>query len=454
MATSEPVMANAFRMSRQDGLPSELRETLTRRQHVLGAPYRLFYATPVHMVSAQGVWLEGKDGRRYLDAYNNVQCVGHSHPAVIAALTQQAARLTTHTRYLEDIILAYAERLLGSFPDALSKAMFTCTGSEANDLALRIAKAHTGGTGIVVTSHAYHGVTEAVAALSPSLGDGVPLGTHVRAIAPPTESDGGAAFAERTRAALADLLRHGIAPAALLVDTIFSSDGVLPEAALAGAVAAAREAGAIFIADEVQAGFGRTGEAMWGFARHGVVPDLVTLGKPMGNGYPMAAVIARPEILDVFAAKSRYFNTFGGTAVVGAVGSAVLDVIASEGLVENALETGRYLLAGLRELSARHPSLGAVRGTGLFIGADIVDPQSGRADPAAAETLVDDMRAEGVLASASGPAGNVLKIRPPLVFRREHADLLLAAVDTCLSARQARRPSHAAAKSPTTSEEP
>ncbi len=427
-------MANAFRPGREEVLPVATRELVARRQRLLGSPYRLFYETPVHLVSGQGVWLQSADGERYLDAYNNVQSVGHAHPAVVEALRRQAETLATHTRYADDIILDYAEKLLSSFPAELSKVMFTCTGSEANDLALRVAKSFTGGTGCIVTQHAYHGVTESVAALSPSLGPGVPLGSHVRTIDAPSDADPELGFANRVQVAAEDLERHGIKPAALIVDTIFSSDGVRPDRAgfLHPAAEAIRQAGGVFIADEVQAGFGRTGAAMWGFDRHGVTPDLVTVGKPIGNGYPMGATIARPELLERFAADARYFNTFGGTPVAGAVGMSVLDVIRNEDLIRNARIVGAHLKQRFQELQRQYDEIGDVRGCGLFLGVDINDADTSKPDMVRAERLVNDLRDRRILISASGPCGNVLKIRPPLVFTREHADLLLSATEECL----------------------
>lgn len=411
---------------------------VAHRARVLGPAYRLFYETPVHLVRGEGVWLYDRDGAAYLDAYNNVACVGHCHPRVVAAMARQAASFASHTRYLHAGILDYAERLLATFPAALSHVMFTCTGSEANDLGLRIAREHTGGTGVIVTENAYHGVTASIAELSPSLGPGVALGGHVRTVPAPDPArfggDPGAGFAAAVQAAIDELLRHGIRPAALLVDTIFSSDGVFanPPGFLAPAAEAIRKAGGLFIADEVQPGFARTGAAMWGFARHGLVPDMVSLGKPMGNGYPVAGLVLRPEVVAEFGARARYFNTFGGNAVAAATAMAVLDVIEEEGLMENARTTGTYLSGGLRDLAARHDCLGPVRGAGLFIGADIVS--DGAPDAALAGRIVNDLRAAHVLISATGRAGNVLKIRPPLVFSRADADLFLDRLGAVLGA--------------------
>lgn len=430
-------MPNAYVAGKGDLSPGD-QAMVARRQKALGPAYRLFYETPVHLVRGEGVWLYDAEGNAYLDAYNNVACVGHCHPRVVAAMAGQAATLATHTRYLHDGILSYAERLLATFPTGLSHAMFTCTGSEANDLALRIAREATGGTGVIVTENAYHGVTSSIAELSPSFGPGVPLGPHVRTIPPPDAriygDDVGAGFAAAASAAAADLARHGIKPAALLVDTIFSSDGVFtgPAGFLAPAVQAIRDAGGLFIADEVQPGFARTGEAMWGFVRHGIVLDIVTMGKPMGNGYPIAGLVVRPEIIAGFGAKVRYFNTFGGNAVAAATANAVLDVIKDEGLMENARATGAYLADGLRDLAKRYDALAEVRATGLFAGVDV--ERDGQPDAALAAHIVNRLRQKRVLISATAKAGNVLKIRPPLTFSRENADLFLTRLEEVLAA--------------------
>lgn len=435
-------MVNAYVPGHSTSLADPERDLIARREKLLGPAYRLFYANPLHFVRGEGTWLYDSTGRPYLDAYNNVACVGHSHPHVVAALSRQAAVLNTHTRYLHETILDYAEKLLATFPRELGNVMFTCTGSEANDLALRVAKTHTGGTGFIVTEWAYHGVTDAVCQLSPSLGSGVVRGDHVRTVpAPDSYRSGGQdvaeTFARDVAAAIEDMRANGIKPAALIVDTILSSDGVLsdPPGVLAKAADVIRAAGGIFIADEVQPGFGRTGGQMWGFERHGLVPDLVTVGKPMGNGHPMAAMIARPEILEAFGHASRYFNTFGGNPVSCAVGMAVLEVIESEGLIDNAEAVGAYLRDKIERLAGKHPIIGDVRGAGLFIGVELVSDRKSL-EPATAETarLINDMRERGVLISGTGPHANTLKIRPPLVFSNENADLFTSTLDDALAA--------------------
>ncbi len=418
---------------------TSLARQLERRARLLGPSYRLFYDEPFQPVRGEGVWLYDAAGTPWLDAYNNVACVGHSHPQVVEAIARQAATLNTHTRYLHEGILSYAERLLATLPAELGHATFTCTGSEANDLAMRIATAHTGGTGLIVTDFAYHGVTSALACASPSLGPMVALGKHVRRVPAPTGGDAqtGQRFADGVRAAIADLQAHGIQPAALLVDTVFSSDGVFtaPNGFLQEAVQVIQAAGGVFIADEVQPGFGRTGEAFWGFMRHGVVPDVVTMGKPMGNGHPVAGIAVKPEVMRAFGNTGRYFNTFGGNPVSMAAASAVLDVLTKNRLQANALNVGRYLRDRLEGLRQRHPQVGEVRGAGLFIGLSLVtDPQTATPATELAAKVVNGLRQRQVLLSATGPQAHVLKIRPPLVLEQTHADFMVERLDAVLTA--------------------
>ncbi|WP_023638199.1 aspartate aminotransferase family protein [Musicola paradisiaca] len=411
---------------------------LERRHRLLGAGYRLFYQQPVHAVRGEGVWLYDADGERYLDGYNNVVSVGHCHPEVVAAIARQASTLNTHTRYITDAILDFAEDFLQEFPDELGNITMTCTGSESNDLALRISRQTTGNRGIIVTRWAYHGVTSLLAGLSPSLGSGTPCGEHVWLIDPP---DGyrhapGQMLASVNRA-LEDMATQGIRPAALLFDTLFSSDGIFGADAkeIQQVVAQVRAAGGLYIADEVQAGFGRTGSHRWGFARYGVTPDLVSMGKPMGNGHPVAAVVGRPALFDAFGNAQRYFNTFGGNPVSCQAAQTVLNIIRRDRLQENAAQVGSYIEAGLRRLAKRHERIGDIRAYGFFIGVELVTSRQSR-QPATddAVRLVNGMRQAGVLISATGPHGNILKIRPPLVFTQQHADILLDSLDTVMAA--------------------
>jgi len=435
-----PVMVNGFDGSGLAGLPDSTRELIARREAALGGAYRLFYDQPVEFARGAGVYLYDPDGVAYLDAYNNVPSVGHSHPRVTEAVSRQLATLNTHTRYLTDGVVGYAERLLATHSIGPAHAMFTCTGSEANDLALRIARTFTGGTGVIVTANAYHGVTAAVAELSPSLGANVPLGAHVRAVPAPdsgSESESGSGFAAGVAAAIADLQRHGVRLAAFLADSIFSSDGVLPDLAsgsLARVASLVRDAGGLYIADEVQSGFGRTGTHMWGYQRHrGLVPDLVTMGKPMGNGLPIAGLAARQPVLADFGQRARYFNTFGGNPVCVAAASAVLDVLADEDLPGNALSTGEYLTSALTSVAGSSPVLAGVRGVGLYVGVDVVSRSTGLPSAELASAIVNGMRSRRVLISATGPRGHVLKIRPPLPFGRENADQLVTVLSEVLA---------------------
>lgn len=432
----DQTMVNAY-VEGQGNLSKADQAMVARRQRLLGPAYRLFYETPVHLVRGAGVWLYDATGKAYLDCYNNVASLGHCHPHVIAATARQSAIYASHTRYLNEVVLDCAEKLLSHFPPELSQVMFTCTGSEANDLALRVAFAKTGGTGVIVTQNAYHGVTQTVAALSPSLGARVPLGTHVRTVAAPDPAQMtgnlGQAFAAQVQAAIDDLNRHGIKPAVLIVDTVFSSDGVFadPPGFLKPAVAAIHAAGGLFIADEVQPGFGRTGAHWWGFERHGILPDMVSLGKPMGNGYPVAGLVLRPEALAEFGAKSRYFNTFGGNAVAAATAIAVMEVIEQENLLQNAATVGAHIASGLRALAKDHATLGPLRHAGLFFGQDIT--RDGQPAPAEAARIVNALRETGVLISATGPKGHTLKIRPPLILQQAEADLFLDRLDQALT---------------------
>jgi 4-aminobutyrate aminotransferase-like enzyme/Ser/Thr protein kinase RdoA (MazF antagonist) len=405
-------------------------ELARRRGHALGAALTgLTYRRPVHVVSGRGVWLLDSDGNRLLDAYNNVPVVGHCHPRVTEAVVRQTRTINTHSRYLYEPLVELAERLAASMPagSGLDTVMLVNSGSEANDLAWRIATTVTGRRGTLVTRFAYHGVTTAITDMSP---EEWPYGydpPHVARIDPraPVEDELGRAL-ER-------IAHGGVGLAATYLDTGFTSDGILrpDDAALAAILAATHAAGGLVVADEVQAGHGRTGEGLWSFARYGITPDLVTLGKPMGNGYPVAAVIARAAIVDAFAASTHFFSTFGGNPVASQAALAVLDVIEDERLVEHAGRVGAYLGSELRGLAAEQPAIAAVRGSGLLVGIELVSVD-GSPDAALAERVVEAMREGGVLIGRTGPGENVLKIRPPLPFAERHADILLAALRVAL----------------------
>lgn len=438
-------MNNAFDPSQTRDLDAQTRSMVERRSDLLGPAYRLFYRNPVEISRGKGTVLYDRHGNEYLDAYNNVVSVGHAHPRVVAAVHEQMQTLCTHTRYLQDGILEYAAALRATFDGPLGQrghTMFTCTGSEANDLALRIARHHTGRTGVIVTAEAYHGNSHLTAGFSPSLGRHSPLGPTVRTvIAPDSYRIDPARLVEEFTADVArqidDLERHGDGLAAFVVDSLFSSDGIYAEPTdlLAPVVELVHKAGGLFVADEVQSGFARSGDQFWGYQRHGIAPDIVSMGKPMGNGFPVAGVAVLDEVVTQFGNDMRYFNTFGGNTVAMAAAQATLDVIIDEELQKNAHTVGTQIRDGLAELAQRHSRIGDVRGAGLYVGVELVDDaESMVPDGPAATAVVNEMRERRVLISSTGPHGNVLKIRPPLVFSGADADRLLTELDAVLSA--------------------
>lgn len=396
---------------------------IERRSDALGAMLtQLTYSDPIHVASGEGAWLVDVDGRRLLDAYNNVPVVGHSHPRVTEAVVRQTRTLNTHARYLYAPLVELAERLLASMPpeSGLDTVMLVNSGSEANDIAWRIAAGVTGRDGAIVTHHAYHGVTAAIADLSP---EEWPKGFDVPRVARIPIDAGGEAVAT----AAAGLAEAGHDLAATFIDAGLTSDGVHPltPKRLAAIVQATHDAGGLFVADEVQVGYGRSGEHLWTFAHLGSTPDFVTLGKPMGNGYPVAAMLTRREIVDGFAFAGSVFSTFGGNPVAAQAGLAVLDVIRDERIIPQVKRVGELLLRRIGELQTRYDGIVAVRGLGLLVGVQLDDA-------ARAKNVVDAMRARGVLIGRTGPRDDVLKIRPPLVFEEEHADLLVAALEASL----------------------
>jgi 4-aminobutyrate aminotransferase-like enzyme len=415
-------------------------DLLERRRRVLPRS-PLFYEHPVHLVRGEGVWLFDPNDRRYLDCYNNVPVVGHSHLRVVQAVTQQQRLLATHSRYLHEAIVELAERLQATLPPELNAVMVVNSGSEANDLAWRIARAATGRSGAVVTACAYHGLTEATHALSPEEWAKGEQPAHVATIPAPDgyrgpyrrEQDGWAhRYAAHIDEAARTLGDHGLA--AVYLDPAFTADGILspPPTYLREAARRARALGGLVVADEVQAGHGRSGTHLWSFQASGIEPDMVVMGKPMGNGFPVAALVVRSQLLRAIPEEVELFSTFGGNPVACAAALAVLAIIEDEGLVANAAKVGSYLRQGLLALAERHPLIGDVRGEGLLLGVELVDEAR---EPAAgqARKVTEAMRERGILLSATGPAGNVLKIRPPLVFQREHSDLLLQALDEILA---------------------
>jgi len=406
----------------------------SRRDH-LGASLSLSYRQPLHITHGWRQRLFSTAGRGYLDCVNNVAHVGHSHPRVAEAAATQMRALNTNTRYLHEHLAEYIERLTATLPAPLSVAYLVCSGSEANELALRLARAHTGRDQVIVVDTAYHGNTNALVDLSPYKfngpgGRGKPA--HVHVVPTPDPYRGGFRGPQDVREAA----QRAGAVAAFFCESALSCAGqvILPPGYLRDAFDAVREAGGVCVADEVQTGFGRAGSHFWMFETQDAVPDIVTMGKPIGNGHPLGAVVTTREIAQSFANGMEYFNTFGGNPVSCAAGLAVLDVIRDEGLQENARDTGAYLLGRLQELTGRHAILGDVRGRGLFLGIEFVRDRGTR-EPAAAEAsaAVEAMKERGVLLSTDGPLHNVIKIKPPLVFSRSDADLLVRELEEVLA---------------------
>ncbi|HET8598864.1 MAG TPA: aminotransferase class III-fold pyridoxal phosphate-dependent enzyme [Segeticoccus sp.] len=429
------------------GTASGVEELLRRRAQHLPQATTLHYERPLHVVRGEGAHLIDADGHRYLDCINNVSHVGHAHPRVAEAACQQMRLLNTNARFLYEQLFDYVERLTALLPERLSVCFLVNSGSEANELALRLARAHTHRRGVVVLDHAYHGNTTTLIDISPYKfngrgGEGRQPFVQVAATPDPYAgrfrgSGSAAGYADEVRTAFDRAAAEGHPAGAFIAESIMGCAGQVepPAGYLQMAYDAARSAGAVCIADEVQIGFGRVGDAFWGFELQGVVPDVVTMGKPIGNGHPLGAVVTTPEVADSFANGMEYFNTFGGNPVSCVVGSAVLDVIEDEELQQHARQVGRHLQGGFHRLAERHPVIGDVQGRGLFLGIPLVNDRQTR-DPAGrlARDLVRHLREEDrILLSVEGPGDNVLKLKPPLPFSTEDADLLLDAVDRFLA---------------------
>ncbi|UNA30321.1 aminotransferase class III-fold pyridoxal phosphate-dependent enzyme [Klebsiella variicola subsp. variicola] len=416
-------MANGMDPNAIAHLDATTQAVVERRKKLLGPAYRLFYSDPVEIVRGDGVHLYDRHGNEFLDAYNNVVSVGHSHPKVVEAITAQLRTLCTHTRYIQESLLEYSEQLLNTHSGRLREeghTMFTCTGSESNDLAMRIARHHTGRKGVIVTAEAYHGNSAVTAGFSPSLGKKSSLDAYVRTVPAPdsyrvSPEKLGVIMAADVKRQIEDLERHGDGLAAFIADSLFSSDGLYSEPTnlLEPVAEVVKAAGGLFIADEVQSGFGRSGSHMWGYQRHGIDPDIVTMGKPMGNGYPVAGIIVRHDIVADFGINMRYFNTFGGNSVAIAAAKSTLDVIQQEGLMENSLRIGNIIHEGLLNIAKRYDSIGDVRSAGLYFGVELVkDRISKEQDMDLALAIVNGLRQHRVLISATGAQANILKIRP------------------------------------------
>ena len=419
---------------------------IQKRERNLSKALSLSYENPLHIVRGMGQFLYDENDMAYLDCVNNVCHVGHSHPRVVAALAGQAAALNTNTRYLHENIVRLAGRLSATLPGPLSVCFFVNSGSEANDLALRLARAYTGQKDMLTLEGAYHGNLSSLVDISPYKfdgkgGAGAPSWVHKLTL--PCDYRGiyrdddapVSRYAADAQAAIDAVDAAGRGIAAFISESIIGTGGqvVFPDGYLSAIYARTRAVGGVCIADEVQHGFGRFGTDFWGFQSHGVVPDIVTMGKPFGNGHPLAAVVTTPEIAAAFNNGMEYFNTFGGNPVSSAVGLAVLDVIEQETLQKNALYVGRFLKEGLMELRDRYPLIGDVRGEGLFLGIELVRDRA-TLEPATAEThrLVEEMRMRQILLSVDGPLHNIVKIKPPMVFSKEDAARLVRELDLVL----------------------
>ena len=419
-------------------------QLVERRRRVMGPAYSHFYREPLYIVRGEGAWLYDDDGRRYLDCYNNVPSVGHCRPEIVDALSRQAATLNTHTRYLHHTIVEYAEMLADTLPGDLSVCTLVCTGTEANDLAYRIARAVTGNEGAICTHGAYHGNSTLVSELSPGFRRKRPQPGFIADVMPPDAYRGPYSgddpdfvdkYVRLVDNAVDELAGKGHKPAMMIIDSIYDAAGVHtppPEYQQRGHEKV-RAAGGLVVCDEVQSGLTRLGDHWWGFMDSGVVPDIVTMGKPMGAGHPLAIVVTTPDIAADFARETSYFNTFGGNPVSATVGKAVLEIVQRDNLLGNVRKSGDYLRAGLRRLGEKHALIGDVRGKGLFLAVDLVRDRETR-EPATDEAadIVERMREAGVLVALIGEKRNALKFRPPLVFTTEHADIALDALDQAL----------------------
>jgi 4-aminobutyrate aminotransferase-like enzyme len=422
---------------------SDIDQIVQRRAHRMPRSLSVLYPDhPIRVARGAGQYLYDVEGREYLDCMNNVPHVGHSHPRVNAAITAQLELVNTNSRFLYPQLVDYGDALAALLPAPLEVCFFVNSGSEANELALRLVTNYTARTGICVLDGAYHGNTGSLVNLSPYKfngrgGSGRPR--HVQMAPTPDAyrgvhrgADTGSRYAAEVEAALDRGASEGNPCAALLAEPMMGTAGqiVPPDGFLPQAYAHARAAGAVVIADEVQIGFGRVGSHLWGFEALGAVPDIVTLGKPIGNGFPLGAVVTTREIADAFANGMEYFNTFGGSPVSCAAGLAVLVVIEDEGLQAHAHSVGQHLMTNLREIGRHHDVIGDVRGTGLFLGVELVDAEDEpKPDAATARTLVNALRERRILVGTDGPDNNVLKIKPPLPFSRDDADRLAEALD-------------------------
>lgn len=416
-------------------------ELIERRNATIGPHSPLFYNQPRHFVSGDGVWLTDINNEHYLDAYNNVPHVGHANQRVADAVSNALHTYNVHTRYLSEPVIDYAEQLLATFNAPLDRVYFTNSGSESNELALRIARHRTGKQGIIVTDHSYHGNTIALAELTTGLQVSEPRGQHIRTIHIPDLDETGdqsseqrlSAALEEVDQAIASLHEAGFGVSALLIEPIFSTEGMpaVPEQYLPEVIAKVRAAGGLIISDEVQAGLGRLGNVWWAHQATGFTPDLATLGKPLGNGYPLGGVVTTAEIMEDFSAENEYFNTFSGTAAAAAAGSTVLTELKDRELLVHSEELGTYVAERLQQIVDASPRAAAVKGRGLFFGLSLVD-ESGSPDAELAKKVVEDLIGRRIMISKIGPHDNVLKIRPPLVINKDEVEIILDALETSI----------------------
>jgi 4-aminobutyrate aminotransferase-like enzyme len=414
-----------------------------RRDRYLGSGAELFYDKPLEIVRGEGVYLYDNSGRRYVDMYNNVPCVGHANPAVVRAMAEQQATVNVHSRYLHEGIVSFAERLVGLNHNGIESVVFSCSGTEAIEVAIQVARVITGSRGLVCTDATYHGNSELVASLTNvgfgphQTGEirGFPFPEHYRPLQEGlTEQELCEAYLAQVASAIESLQEEGAGFAALIVCSIFANEGVpdIPAGFMARVTDLVHKEGGLVIADEVQSGYGRTG-CWWGYEKTGFRPDMVVTGKPMGNGLPLGATAAKREHVEVFRARKDYFNTCAATPLQAAVGLAVLDEIERLDLLRNAAEVGDRLTNKLRSRIDTFDAIGDVRGSGLFISVELVkDRNSKEPDAASTIALADRLKDRGFLVSYSGKFENVLKIRPPLVFSHANADEFLIAFDACM----------------------
>lgn len=415
-------------------------ELLDRHHLVMGDHAPLFYEEPLTLCSGDGVWLKDLNGDCYLDLYNNVPCVGHANPRVVENLADQAATLNIHSRYLHEGVVTYVERLVGLHHDGIESAILGCSGTESTEMALTLARTVTGRQGIICTDATYHGNSSLVGRLS-----GLPVGVErsgVKSISTPqlfrpiaeglSDAELLQKHLDQLEATINSFADQG-GFAGMMLCSILANEGLPdpPEGWFVEATAMVKAAGGLIIADEVQAGFGRSG-SWWGYEVSDFTPDVVCMGKPMGNGFPVSAMAASHEMVSKFRETHRYFNTFASSPLQAAAGSAVLDEIIENGLVQQVTHVGAGLKTALTDLQAEHPQMGDVRGSGLFIGIDWVAPGTTDPDVVGAERMVESLKSRLILLGKAGQHGNVLKIRPPLVFQDEHAELFLEAFKDCL----------------------